>query len=105
MTFQGTEYKYIHVLYINLTTVHAKATVNPEIFVVKVFSDTSKNPKIKNMKIPCSEIIHVFDFRTDSRIRKFFYSKISYTKIFGHENFRIYGIHCMYKYSHTCTLF
>ena len=26
-------------------------TVNPEIFGVKIFSDTSKNPKIKNTKI------------------------------------------------------
>ena len=28
-----------------------RSTVNPEIFGVKIFSDTSKNPKIKNTKI------------------------------------------------------
>ena len=28
-------------------------TVNLEIFNVKIFSDTSKNQKIKNTKIPC----------------------------------------------------
>ena len=54
--------------------------------------DTFKNPKIKNTKIPCSQIIGVFNFRTDARMRKPFYSKICYTKIFRHENFRIYGI-------------
>ena len=34
-------------------TVHSplQYTVNPEIFGVKIFSDTSKNPKIKNTKI------------------------------------------------------
>ena len=67
-------------------------TVNPKIFGVKISLDTSKNPKIKNMKIPCSEIIGVLNFQTDARIRKFFYSKISYIKIFGHKNFHIYGI-------------
>ena len=152
-------------------------TVNPESFGVKIFSDTSKNPKIKNTKIfrwyiliakrakavwisfvenvrqqlllswwqlsinpPCFEahsrtapppiagshislniwfprihdslysssiifhvvanssnffprleFIGVFNFQTDARIRKYFYPKISYTKNFGHENFRIYG--------------
>ena len=30
---------------------HRQYTVNPEIFGVKIFSDTSKNPKIKNTKI------------------------------------------------------
>ena len=39
----------------------------------------------------CLEIIGVFNFRTDARIRKFLEAKISYPKIFGHENFRIYG--------------
>ena len=34
-------------------------TVIPEIFGVKIYSDTSKNPKFKNTKIPCSEIIGV----------------------------------------------
>ena len=34
-------------------------TVNPEIFSVKIFSDTSKNLKIKNTKIPCLEIIGI----------------------------------------------
>ena len=45
-----------------------------------------------NNLFPCLEIIGVFNFRTDARIRKFFDAKISYPKIFGHENFRIYGI-------------
>ena len=67
-------------------------TVNPQIFGVKIFSDTSKNLKIKNTKIPCLEIIGVFNFQTNVRIRKFFYSKIFYTKIFGHKNLQIYGI-------------
>ena len=44
-----------------------------------------------NNLFPCLEIIGVFNFRTDARIRKFFDAKISYPKIFGHENFRIYG--------------
>ena len=35
---------------------------------------------------PCLEIINVFNFRMGARTRKFFCSKI-----FGHENFRIYG--------------
>ena len=70
-------------------------TVNPEIFGVKIFSDNSKNPKIKNTKIPCLEIIGVFNFQTDARIRKLFYLKICSTKIFEHENFQIYGISCV----------
>ena len=45
-----------------------------------------------NNLFPCLEIIGVLNFRTDARIRKFFDAKISYPKIFGHENFRIYGI-------------
>ena len=40
----------------------------------------------------CLGIIGVFNFRTDTRIRKYFYTKISYTKIFRRLNFRIYGI-------------
>ena len=39
-----------------------------------------------NNLFPCLEIIGVFNFRTDARIQKFFDAKI-----FGHENFRIYG--------------
>ena len=44
-----------------------------------------------NNLFPCLEIIGVFNFRTEARIRKFFDAKISYPKIFGHENFQIYG--------------
>ena len=65
---------HVHVSWISGRTLHDKHdfkedkrgfsislnTVNPEIFGVKVFSDTYKNPKIKNMKIPCSEIIGIF---------------------------------------------
>ena len=39
-----------------------------------------------NNLFPCLEIIGVFNFRTDARIRKFFDAKISYPKIFEHEN-------------------
>ena len=44
-----------------------------------------------NNLFPCLEIIGVFNFRTDARIRKFLDAKISYPKFFGPENFRIYG--------------
>ena len=43
---------------LSLIALHA-CTVNPEIFGVKIFSDTSKYPKIKNTKILCLEIIGV----------------------------------------------
>ena len=45
--------------YVKGVSIECGHTVNPEIFGVKIFSDTSKNSKIKNTKIPCSEIIGV----------------------------------------------
>ena len=68
-------------------------TVNPEIFGVKIFSDTSKNPKIKNTKIKSTKIIGVFNFWTNARIQKFFTRKfLTQTflgmKIFGFTVYR-----------------
>ena len=55
--------------------------------------------------LPCSEIIGVFNFRTDARTRKIFYTKISHTNIFGLKNFRIYGMSSLHKHTHTYTRF
>ena len=56
-----------------------------------------------NNLFSCLEIIGVFNFRTDARIRKFFDPNISYSKIFGHENFRIYGITELYTTAQNLT--
>ena len=63
-------------------------TANPEICGVKIFLDASKNPKIKNTKITCSEIIGVFNFgqtlaSENFFTRKFLTQKFLDTKIFG----------------------
>ena len=69
-----------------------RTTVNPEIFGVKIFSDTSKNLKIENTKITCLEIMGVLVFRQTLASENIIYSRICCTKVFGYENFRIYSI-------------
>ena len=63
-------------------------TVNLEIFGVNIFSDTAKNRKIKITKIPCLEIIGVYNFgqmlaSENFFTQKFLTRKFLDTKIFG----------------------